>query len=253
MLLSQRAITEGSIALLAQASFYHDLSLAGPEENREKYHNLLELMTPMAKTYPSEKGRESINNGLQILGGYGFCSEFLLQQYLRDIRIMSIYEGTTGIQSLDLLGRKVIMKNGEVMKQWTREVIDTIKAASNYDNLRPYADQLKDASKKLESTLMHLLQFAMSGDHERYVSDATIFMEMMSTIAIAWQWLKMATAAKTALVTGNMTYNEEFYESKIYTMRFFYKYELTNIESCIVKLKHAEVLTVKEEVEKVFA
>ena len=79
------------------------------------------------------------------------------------------------------------------------------------------------------------------------------FMEMMSTIAIAWQWLKMATAAKTAIVTGNMTYKEEFYESKIYTMRFFYKYELTNIESCIVKLKHAEVLTVKEEVEKVFA
>eukprot|EP00095_Tigriopus_kingsejongensis_P006379 maker-scaffold772_size99869-snap-gene-0.3 protein:Tk06379 transcript:maker-scaffold772_size99869-snap-gene-0.3-mRNA-1 annotation:"hypothetical protein" len=76
-----------------------------------------------------DKGRESINNGVQILGGYGYCSEFILQQYLRDIRIMAIYEGTTGIQSLDLLGRKVVMKNGEAMRLLTMEVIATIAAA----------------------------------------------------------------------------------------------------------------------------
>jgi len=253
MLLSQRAITEGSIALLAQASLYHDKSVAGPEEDREKYHNLLELLTPIAKTYPSEKGRESINNGLQILGGYGFCSEFVLQQYLRDIRIMSIYEGTTGIQSLDLLGRKVVMKNGDAMRQLTAEVIDTINAASNYDDLKPYADQLKQASKDLQDVLMYLLQFAMSGEHERYIADATIFMEVMSTVTIAWQWLKMATCAKTALVTGNKVFSDQFYENKIYTMRYFYKYELTSIQSGITVLKHHEVLTIPNEKVAVFS
>lgn len=247
MLLSQKAITEGAIALLAQASYYHDMSIVGEEDDRDKYHNMLELLTPIAKTYPTEKGREAINYGVQILGGYGYCSEFLLQQYLRDIRIMSIYEGTTGIQSLDLLGRKVVMKNGEAMKQWTEEVISTIKSASQYNDLIPYANQLKDASKKLESTLMHLLQFAMTGNHERYIADANIFMELMSTIAIAWQWLKMATTAKSAMVTETMIFDRAFYESKIYTMRFFFKHELTNISSCIEKLKHKEVLTILDD------
>lgn len=252
MLLLQKSVTEGSIALLLQASYYHDLSLHGLPEDREKYHDLLELLTPIAKTYPSEMGRISISNGLQILGGYGFCTEFPLEQYYRDIRIMALYEGTTGIQSLDLLGRKVGMKNGEAMKHLTKEIIETIKSASNYDDLKMYADQLKDASKTLESTLMHLIGFAMKGDHERYIADATIFMELMSNVVLAWQWLKMATTAKTALVTGNMTYSNAFYESKIHTMKYFFKYELPKIESCKITLLSAESLTIAEE-EKNFA
>jgi len=105
MLLSQRAITEGAVSLLLQCSMYHDLSLEGDEEDKERNHDLMEILTPIAKTYPSEAGRDAINDGLQILGGYGFCTDFPLEQYYRDIRIMSLYEGTTGIQSLDLLGK----------------------------------------------------------------------------------------------------------------------------------------------------
>ncbi len=252
MLLFQRAITEGAISLLAHASLYHDLSIAGEESERERYHNLMEILTPIAKTYPAEKGRESINYAVQVLGGYGFCTEFLPQQYLRDIRIMSIYEGTTGIQSLDLLGRKIVMKNGEAMKQLTAEVITTIKAASQYTELKPYAEQLKDASKKLESTLMHLLGFAMQGEHERYVSDANIFMEMMGTVVIAWQWLKMAVVAKSALDSGDTVYDTNFYKQKIYTMRYFFKYELPKIDSCMTTLKHEEVFTILEDGVEVF-
>lgn len=247
MLLLQKAITEGSISLLMQASLYHDLSEAGPEETREYYHDLLELLTPIAKTYPSEMGRISISNGLQILGGYGFCTEFPLEQYYRDVRITALYEGTTGIQSLDLLGRKVVMKNGEAMKLLTKEMIGTIKDAENYDDLKPYAAQLKDASKELQATLMHLLQYAMSGEHERYIADATIFMEMMSNVVIAWQWLKMATVAKTALVTDNKTFDTAFYENKIHTMRFYFKYELPKISACKTTLMHADALTIIEE------
>jgi len=253
MLLLQKAITEGSISLLMQASLYHDLSENGSEEEREYYHDLLELLTPIAKTYPSEMGRISISNGLQILGGYGFCTEFPLEQYYRDVRITALYEGTTGIQSLDLLGRKVVMKNGEAMKLLTKEMIETIKDAENYDDLKPYATQLKDASKELQATLMHLLQYAMSGEHERYIADATIFMEMMSNVVIAWQWLKMATVAKTALVTDNKTFDTAFYENKIHTMRFYFKYELPKISACKTTLTHADALTIIEENANVLA
>ena len=248
MLLLQKAVTEGSIALLLQTALYQDLShLEQNEEEKERYHDLLEILTPIAKTYPSEMGRVSINNGLQIFGGYGFCTDFPLEQYYRDVRIMALYEGTTGIQSLDLLGRKVVMKNGQAMKTLTKEIIQSIKEAETHDDLKPYASQLKDASKQVQDTLMHLLQFAMSGNHERYIADATIFMEMMSNVVIAWQWLRMATVAKTALVTGNTTFDSNFYESKIHTMKFFFKYELPKIYASSETLKHSDALTIKED------
>jgi len=251
MLLLQKAVSEGAVALLLQASKYHDLSLYGPEADKEKYHDLMELLTPIAKTYPSEMGRISVSNGLQILGGYGFCSEFILQQYFRDIRIMSLYEGTTGIQSLDLLGRKVVMKNGQAMKFLTTELIESIKQASNFDELKPYAEKLKSASKEMEAVIMHLLSFAMKGEHERYISDATIFMEMMSQVVIGWQWLNMARVAKTALVTGQTTYSTEFYEEKIHTMKFFFKYELPKIAGLKETLMHEDSLTILEEADKI--
>ncbi len=253
MLLLQKAITEGSIALTLQSAYYHDMSEAGPEDERHNYHMLLELLTPMVKTYGSEMGIESVSNGLQILGGYGFCSEFVLQQYYRDIRITSIYEGTTGIQSLDLLGRKVVMNNGEAMRALTKEIISTIKAAENYDDLKPYADQLKKASKELEETLMHLLSFAMKGEHEKYIADATLFMEMICTIVVGWQWLKMATTAKTAMVTGNMVSKIGFYESKLHTMKFYFKYELPKIASLKETLFNEATLTIQQEDSVVFS
>ncbi len=252
MLLLQKAVVEGSLAVLTQASVYYDLSEEGPEEDRERYHDLTEILTPIAKTYPSEMGRTAVNAGLQILGGYGFCTEFPLEQYSRDIRIMSLYEGTTGIQSLDLLGRKVTMKNGAAMKALTQELIATIKEASTYEPLHDYAGQLKAASKDMEQTLMHLLQYAMSGDHERFIADATIFMEYMGNVVLAWQWLKMGTTAHIKLQGGNGAFSTEFYQAKLHTMKYFYKYELSKNKGLAEILRHPEAITPMEEVEKVF-
>ena len=107
MLLLQKAVVEGSMSLVLLAAKYYDLeTTAQSKEEKYKYNSLLEMIIPVVKTYPSEAGSYSVNNGLQVLGGYGFCSDFILQQYYRDIRISAIYEGTTGIQSQDLLGRK---------------------------------------------------------------------------------------------------------------------------------------------------
>jgi butyryl-CoA dehydrogenase len=253
MLHLQEAVVGGSVALLMTASTYKDKAEHGPEEDRQKYHELLELLTPIAKTYPSEMGRVSINNGLQVLGGYGFCTDFPLEQLYRDVRITALYEGTTGIQSQDLLGRKVVMNNGAAMQHLTKEIISTIKQASNFDDLKPYAEQLKSASKELANTTQHLLTFAMKGDHERYIADATIYMEMMSNIVIAWQWLEMATVAKTALVNGKTVQSTSFYERQIHTMRFYFKYELPKIAACKHTLHSEDNLTIPEANEVAFS
>ncbi|HNT91082.1 MAG TPA: acyl-CoA dehydrogenase family protein, partial [Smithellaceae bacterium] len=110
MLLFQKAIIEGSLSLLMQCSFYHDMEKVTETEEHENYNLLLELLTPVAKTYPSEMGIFSCSQAIQILGGYGYCDEFPVEQFYRDVRIHTIHEGTTGIQGMDLLGRKMMMK-----------------------------------------------------------------------------------------------------------------------------------------------
>jgi butyryl-CoA dehydrogenase len=250
MLLLQKSIVEGSMSLIMEASKYADLEkVATNDEEREKWNLLLEVLTPIVKTYPSEMGSVSISNGLQVLGGYGFCSDFPLQQYYRDIRITSIYEGTTGIQSLDLLGRKMTMRNGKGLKLLMGEIQQTLEAAMTYDDLKPYVKQLSNMLKVNERVLNHLLGFAMKGEHERFLSDATIYMELMSTNMIAWQWLKMATVAKEKLVVGDGEQTADFYESKIHCMKFFFKYELSKVPSLADILESEEVLTLMEEKE----
>ena len=245
MLLLQKALSEAALSIVLQGALYADKmrSTEDPAE-QEKYHLLLEMMTPMVKTYPSEKGIESISNGMQVLGGYGFCSEYILQQYFRDIRIFAIYEGTTGIQSLDLLGRKMVMKGGKGAHLLAQEINATIMAASSYDDLKPYAKELGANLQRIAQVMEFLSGFAQKGDFERFISDATIFMDFMSTIVAGWQWLKMATAAKQALVTGDTTYDIPFYESKIHTMRFFFKYEMRKTQGLADILMDEEVLTI---------
>ncbi len=250
MLLLQKAVAEGSMSLVLEASKAYDLSVAAEsQEEREKNHLLLELLTPMVKTYPSEKGITAVSNGLQVLGGYGFCSEFILQQYYRDIRIFSLYEGTTGIQSMDLLGRKMTMKGGKAAFILVEKIMESIQAANTHEDLKPYANTLGEHLQLSQKVAQFLMGFAMKGEYERFLSDATIFMEFFSNLTIAWQWLKIATAAKHGLITGDTTYTEEFYESKIHTMKFFYKYELAKNHSLSKVLMDENVLTIPTEQE----
>lgn len=252
MLFKQKAIVEGALSLLLETAKYADFALYGEGDEKKSNHLLLELLTPMAKTYPAEKGKEAIDNGLQILGGYGFCTDFVLQQYYRDIRIMSLYEGTTGIQSLDLLGRKVTMDNGQALQLLMAKITEVCTEASTYDELSPYVKQLQKSLNDVQTVLAKLIPHAVSGEYELFLADATIFMEMTSTVVVAYQWLKMATAAKKALVTGKGQFGADFYEAKIHTMKFFFKYELPVVHSCLEILMNEDELTIKKEAVKVF-
>jgi alkylation response protein AidB-like acyl-CoA dehydrogenase len=249
MLFLQKAITEGALSLLFECSKLIDLHQISEGEEKENYHLLLEFLTPIAKTYPSELGRESINNGLQVLGGYGFCNDFPLQQYYRDIRIMSLYEGTTGIQSLDLLARKVPMANGKALKLIMGKINETLEIARKVDELKPYAEKLAEKLKLIGQTLQYLSGFAQKGDFESYLADATVFMEMTSTIVVAWQWLKQAIVAKNAIESRSGKFEKLFYESKIHTMKFYFKYELTKTTGLAETLLNPERLTILKEKE----
>ncbi len=252
MLLLQKCITEGALNLVLKAARYADLSSVHPDENeRERYRLLLEMLTPIVKTYPAEMGAVSITNGLQVLGGYGFCSEYVLQQYLRDIRIFSIYEGTTGIQSQDLLGRKVPMKGGQGLQFLMAEVQATLGEAGQFEDLQPYAAELGKRLQLAQQVLQFLSGFAFKGDFERYLSDATPFMEFFSKIVLGWLWLEMATKAKQAQLINHQDYSNDFLQSKVHAMRYYYKYELTKTTSLAEIIMHEETLTIPSE-EKVF-
>lgn len=241
MLLTQKAIAEGSLALILQACLYADRERTSQGEDAARYHDLLELLTPIVKTYPAEAGRRAVDQGLQVLGGAGFCDEYVLQQYYRDMRIMAIYEGTTGIQSLDLLGRKVFMNKGESLKFLLSEIEATITQAAALEGLSPYAQQLREQLALHQQVLAHLMPMAAQGEFEKMLSDATLYMEFLANIVVAWQWLKLGIAASDG--------QRDFHRAKLHTMKFFFQYELSR-NSCLADIiRNPQRLTIPDTVE----
>lgn len=248
MLLQQKSIVEGTMSLVLLAAKYYDLiETAESPEEKEKYHLLLEMIIPIVKTHPSEAGMQAVSSGVSVLGGYGFCEDYILQQYYRDIRIFSIYEGTTGIQSQDLLGRKVPMKNGKALDLLSAEIMNTIGAASQLESLQGYAQTLGGKLKLTQKVLGNLMPHAMKGDYERYLADASIFMEFLSLILMSWTWLDIAVNASKAV--GK--YSKEFYESKLHTMKYYYTYELPKTSGLAEVLLNSERITIKQDSEPI--
>ncbi|MDD4240336.1 MAG: acyl-CoA dehydrogenase [Smithellaceae bacterium] len=244
MLLFQKAVVEGSLALLFQCGIYEDLEHVTEGEERENYNLLLELLTPVAKSYPSEMGILSCSTGLQILGGYGFCEEFPLEQLYRDVRIHPIHEGTTGIQGMDLLGRKMMMKKGKAAQLYLAEVRKAIADAEGDAELKPFADKLTEAVALLEKVTAHQFGIAAKQGPEMFLADATVYLEFFGVIAIAWQWLRQATVAQKALAHGPGEADANFYQGKLAAFRYFFGYELPKIQGLSDRLLHGDGLTV---------
>lgn len=244
MLLFQKAVVEGSYSLLLQCGLYHDMEKVTEGEEAENYNILQEVLIPVCKSYPAEMGILSCSQGLQILGGYGYCDEFPLEQYYRDCRIHPLHEGTTGIQGIDILGRKMTMKKGKGLQLYLTEVRKTIAAAREDAELKPYAQALETVLGKLESVTAHLVGIAAQGNQEFFLADATLFLEFFSIIAIAWQWLLQAATAKKALATNPLQADVNFYQGKIHTCRYFFGYELPKIEGLAIRLTNGDGLTV---------
>jgi butyryl-CoA dehydrogenase len=244
MLLFQRAVVEGSFSLLLQCSVYADRARVLSGEEKEKNELLLDLLTPVAKTYPSEMGILSVSQGLQILGGYGYCDEFPLELFYRDARIHPIHEGTTGIHGLDLLGRKMVMKGGKAAQLYLQEVEKTVGQAREVSALAPYAQRLQEALEKLQEVTGRLVQLSQEKGPEYFLADATLYLELFGIIAVAWQWLVQALVVRKALEKELSEDENNFYQGKFQTFLYFFHYELPKIEGLAKRLVEEDGLTV---------
>ena len=244
MLLLQKTFVEGSLALLLQCYQYIDLQKISGDNDKQRYSELLELLTPVAKTYGAEMGAVSVSNGLQVLGGYGYTEDFMLEQLARDVRIMSLYEGTTGIQSQALLGRQVVDNNGRTLQYWKDEVMKDIEVAQRHSNIQCYADWLLNEIEEFNEVTQSLLGIAAKGKRELCLADATLYMELFSLINIAWQWLRQGIVAQQKINGSNVNADDNsFYRSKLHSMKFFFHYELRKTKGLSARLRDNEVLT----------
>ena len=245
MLLFQRAVVEGSFSLLLQCSLYADRARVLTGEEKEKNELLLDLLTPVAKTYPSEMGILSVSQGLQILGGYGYCDEFPLELFYRDARIHPIHEGTTGIHGLDLLGRKMVMKGGKAAQLYLEEVEQTINQAREVPALAPYAARLQEALEQLKEVTARLVQISQEKGPEYFLADATLYLEFFGVIAVAWQWLVQALVIRKSLEKVLSEEENNFYQGKFQTFLYFFHYELPKIDGLAKRLMEGDGLTVE--------
>jgi alkylation response protein AidB-like acyl-CoA dehydrogenase len=249
MLLFQRAVTEGGLSILMQCSKYLDLQHVVSDEEKEKYNLLLEILTPIAKSYPSEMGVQAISQGLQCLGGSGYCDDYPLEQYYRDSRIHPIHEGTTGIQGMDLLGRKVLMQNGRAFSLLISELEDAISRAKDFAALVEPARKLEDGLSSLREVTGHLLKIAQKQGPEYFLADATLYLEFFGIIAVAWQWLLQGIAAQNALGNDPKKKDLNFYQGKMTALQYFFAYELPKTLGLVQRLMHTDGLTVNMDIE----
>jgi alkylation response protein AidB-like acyl-CoA dehydrogenase len=245
MLLFQRSVIEGALSFLMQTAKYADLAIVLTGEEKEKNELLLDLLTPVAKSYPSEMGILSVSQGVQCLGGSGYCDDYPLEQYYRDARIHPIHEGTTGIQGLTLLGRNVTMKGGKAYKLYLEEVQKTIREAQEFEELDSYVQKLKQALETLQQVTDYLMGVQKKETPEVFLADATLYLEFFGIISVAWQWLLQATAVVKALRKSPAGAEANFYNGKFFAFRFFFEYELPKIQGLASRLMHADGLTVE--------
>ncbi len=247
MLLFQRAVVEGSLSLILHCGMYediiaHDSSQKGPSQ--KDCHLLLELLTPVAKTYPSEMGILSTSSAIQCLGGYGYCDDFPVEQHFRDMRIHTIHEGTTGIQAMDLLGRKLTMENGRALGLLKEEMEIAMVRAKECRGLEKMADDLSQAMGVVEKRITDLGTLAMEKGAGAYLADASLFLEMFGVLVIGWQWLTMASASAIAIETGKPKKKEiDFLRGKLAVAQYFFTYELPKIQGLSTTLGQSSQMT----------
>ncbi len=227
MLLKQKCIVEGGLSLLVACSRYADLSRhAETEEQRHRAFLLLDLLTPVAKTFPAERGFEANALAVQVHGGYGYTSEYLPEAWLRDQKLNSIHEGTSGIQSMDLLGRKVVAEGGAALVALNEEVEATAARATKAGVDPAWIEAVRSAVARVGELTMALAQKGMAGDRDGMLMHASDFMDLFSTVVIAWQWLAQAAAARE----GQRRRDEPFYRGKLSAAQHWIRAELPRID-----------------------
>lgn len=235
MLMTNRAFTEGARAMVMWAALQFDISKFDEnEENRNKAEDMLSLMTPMIKSYMTDQGVEAASRAMQCLGGHGYINEWGMTQFLADARIAPIYEGTNGIQAMDLIGRKLPSKNGEVIRDYFAMIQNFIDENKNNEDLSHYTSLLEKALQRLQTATMWLMQNAMS-DPDQAGATAHYYLNLMALVSMGYFWADMVENSKKMLAAGEG--NADFLKSKITTANFFFNHLLPETTSLRYKIE----------------
>jgi len=221
-LLTMKAYVEGMRSLLYYVGNLDDrVEISDDEAEKEKYRGLVDILIPIAKGYVTDRSFDVCNLGMQVYGGYGYIKEYPMEQLVRDCRITMIYEGTNGIQAMDLLGRKLGMNEGRPIMDLLGEAQAVIAKAKDIPSMTGLADQLAEAVNKLAEVAMHLGKTAMSEKVMDAFAHAYPFMEVMGDAVMAWMLLWRATIAAERLESGAKKKDRAFYDGQIKSAEFF--------------------------------
>ena len=224
MLLAQKCWVEGGLALVLYCARLADEERCAPDtETRAHTHRLLELLTPIAKSWPSEYCLEANKLAIQVHGGYGYTRDFPVERLYRDNRLNHIHEGTHGVHGLDLLGRKVPMQGGAALKDLFARIAETTGAARRVESLAAHAEALDAAVVDVGATTLAIMQ-ALRHDPGLALANATVYLDSLGHVVVAWRWLAQALAAQTALQSATGP-ERDFYAGKLSACRFFFRHE----------------------------
>jgi butyryl-CoA dehydrogenase len=224
MLMAQKAAVEGGLSLIMYCAHLIDVrKVVDGASERERLGLLLDILTPIAKSWPAEFCLEANKLAIQVLGGYGYTRDYPVERLYRDNRLNHIHEGAYAMHGLDLLGRKVRMQEGAAFRALLNAIGETLAEASA-TALRPEAAVLTQIVQTLERTTQTVLACA---DLDVALANATLYLEACGHIVIAWMWLKQALVAIRCVPRGDS--DHEFYAGKVAACRYFYRYELPNV------------------------
>lgn len=222
MLITMKAYVEGMRSLLYYVSKLSDMiNTADNEEDKVQYQGMIDLLIPICKGYVSDRATDVCNLGMQVYGGYGYIKEYPQEQLVRDCRITQIYEGTNGIQAMDLLGRKLGLNQGKPIMDLMAEVQNIIRQAKALESLKPLAESLDKALNRLAEVAMQLGGTAMSPQVLNAFAAAHPFLEASGDVVNAWMLLWRAVIAATKLDGGAKKKDQSFYQGQIKSAEFF--------------------------------
>jgi alkylation response protein AidB-like acyl-CoA dehydrogenase len=232
MLLAQKAYAEGAYALcLLGTKLADDEHTAPTEDERTQAHTLLDFLTPIIKSWPSEYGPKANSLAIQVLGGHGYINEHPVEMMYRDNRLNPIHEGTTGIQSLDLLARKVPQNSLAGYTACLEAMQETISIARHQPELSEFADELETAIATLKQVTEFLLGSMLEKNIDLVLANSVKYLELFGHVVLAWIWLKQGVVASAGLAGDPHATDENFYRGKLQAMRYFFRYELPKIDA----------------------
>ncbi|RJT89723.1 acyl-CoA dehydrogenase, partial [Arthrobacter frigidicola] len=249
MLLAQKAYVEGAFDLgLYAARLFDDTHTADDETSRTQAQALLDLLTPIVKSWPSTFCLKANELAIQILGGHGYTREYPVEQYYRDNRLNPIHEGTEGIQSLDLLGRKLAQNHGAGLKQLIRLIATTGERASHHPKLDPLRQPLEQLVNRLQGVTLALLGDMAQGEVAGALANSALYLKAFGHCVIGWRWLEQAIHAELGLQKGRPA-DRDFYQGKLQAARYFLTWEVPGChnELALLEARDNTCLTMQDE------